>query len=413
MALIKCYECSAEISDKATYCPNCGAPVVVHKWKCSRCGNMISGESCPYCGNSKKDANKNTSNENENRSGLDSFDYNQNHQAIKKGNKAKTVWIVLVLMVAAIAIIAFWVNGYFSNNDKNKTVDMGAVGNKITVDGTVAYVAGENKILVPYDFRGDFSTCNSEAYGKNLKGCENPRLPTDETNDLPEEVTREIISLYGETGGFWTSVEADHANIEIAGVESESLHYAGIMDNYFSVGDDGVADAVWGYCLDATSDTTTMGLLVLYDVIVDEFEFTDVEDTANPNYSTEPVFDSSAESTSEIQEESQSESLIYSEDVYPDDLYDWSSSILPFSSDRLLTYDDISYLSREQLILARNEIYARHGRIFKVDWIKKYFEAQPWYYGTLTEEEFSLDLLSDIEMENIMFIKNYEEHSDE
>lgn len=114
------------------------------------------------------------------------------------------------------------------------------------------------------------------------------------------------------------------------------------------------------------------------------------------------------ESIPETQEEPQSEYPTYSEDVPPDDLYDWSSSILPFSSDRLLTYDDISYLSREQLILARNEIYARHGRIFKVDWIREYFEAQPWYYGTLTEEEFSSDLFSDIEMKNIMFIKEYE-----
>lgn len=162
---------------------------------------------------------------------------------------------------------------------------MGAIGDKIIVDGTVAYVAGENKILVPYDFRGDFSTCNSTAYGKNLKGCENPRLPTDETDDLPEEVAREIVSFYGDIGGFWTSIEADHTNIEIVGTEAESLHYAGIMGNYFSLGRDGVAHAVWGYCLDATNDTTTMGLLVLYDVIVDEFEFTDVEDTADPNYS--------------------------------------------------------------------------------------------------------------------------------
>lgn len=139
----------------------------------------------------------------------------------------------------------------------------------------------------------------------------------------------------------------------------------------------------------------------------------------NANYSTDLTLQTdiddkddlsshSAENTSEIPEESPSESLIYSEDVHPDDLYDWSSSILPFSSDRLLTYDDISYLSREQLILARNEIYARHGRIFKVDWIREYFEAQPWYYGTLTEEEFSSDLFSDIEMKNIMFIKEYE-----
>lgn len=193
-----------------------------------------------------------------------------------------------------------------SLNDKSgesNTIDMGAIGNKITVDGTVAYVAGENKILVPYDFRGDFSTCNSEAYSKNLKGCENPRLPTDETDALPEEVTREIISCYGDTGGFWTSMEAARANIEIIGAEPESLHYAGIMDNYFSVDSDNVSDAVWGYCLDATNDTTTMGLLVLYDVIVGEFEFTDVEDTADFNYSTEPIFDSGYEENSSQEEQ--------------------------------------------------------------------------------------------------------------
>lgn len=85
------------------------------------------------------------------------------------------------------------------------------------------------------------------------------------------------------------------------------------------------------------------------------------------------------------------------------------SGILPFSSDRLLTEDDLVFLSSEELILARNEPYARHGRIFKVDWIREYFEAQPWYHGTLTEEEFSSDLFSDIEMKNIMFIKEYEE----
>ena len=207
-------------------------------------------------------------------------------------------------LVAAL-LLAFPFAGC-SLNDKTgetNTIDMGTIGNKINVDGTVAYVAGENKILVPYNFYGDYSTCSREASDKNLKGCENPRLPTDETDALPEEVTREIISFYGDTGGFWTSMEAARANIEIIGAEPKSLHYAGIMDNYFSVGSDNVADAVWGYCLAATNDTTTMGLLVLYDVIVGEFVFTDVEDTADPNYSTEPIFDSVYEENSSQEEQ--------------------------------------------------------------------------------------------------------------
>lgn len=203
-----------------------------------------------------------------------------------------TVCVMIVVLLVAFSFTGCSPNDINkeTNNKETNTIDMGVIGNKITVEGTIAYVAGENKILVPYDYYGCYSACNREASGKNLKGCENPRLPTDETNDLPEEVAREIIFFYGDTGGFWTSMEADHANMEIVGAEPESLHYAGIMDNYFSIGSDGVADLVWGYWLDATNDTTTMGLLVLYDVIVDEFQFTDVEDTANPTYSTEPVF---------------------------------------------------------------------------------------------------------------------------
>lgn len=288
MALIKCYECSAEISDKASSCPNCGAPVMVHKWRCSKCGNMISEEPCIYCGNGERDVNTGVTTEN--KISLDSPNCEHNHQAVKKDNKAKIVWIVLVLLVAAIIIVAFSVRGQLADDksDEIQTVDMGTVGNKIMVDGTVAYVAGENKILVPYDFHGNFSECNSAAHSKSLKGCENPQLPTDETDDLPEEVAREIVLFYG-VGGFWTSIEATHSNMEFADAEPESLHYAGIMDSYFSTGSDDVATLVWGYCLSSANDEEIMGLLVLYDVIADEFEFTDVEDTADPNYSTEPL----------------------------------------------------------------------------------------------------------------------------
>lgn len=186
-------------------------------------------------------------------------------------------------LIAVLAVICILVVGALllpqklavPGNGKEESVNLniGVIGNKIIVDGRVAYVAGENKILVPYGFCGNFSECSSVVYGVSLKGCENPRLPADETDDLPEETAREIISFYGDIGGFWTSIEADHATIEIVGNEPESLHYAGIMDNYFSVGSDGVADAAWGYCLDATNDTTPMGLLVLYDVIVDKLEF--------------------------------------------------------------------------------------------------------------------------------------------
>ncbi len=82
--------------------------------------------------------------------------------------------------------------------------------------------------------------------------------------------------------------------------------------------------------------------------------------------------------------------------------------ILPYSSERLLIEDDIRNLSMEQLTLARNEIYARHGRIFQDEKIRIYFESQSWYHGTIAPENFSANLLSEIEQKNIDFIRTYE-----
>lgn len=55
MALINCKECGKEISDQASACPNCGAPVIGQKRNtkfCKHCGESIDKECvvCPKCG---------------------------------------------------------------------------------------------------------------------------------------------------------------------------------------------------------------------------------------------------------------------------------------------------------------------------------------------------------------------------
>lgn len=94
-----------------------------------------------------------------------------------------------------------------------------------------------------------------------------------------------------------------------------------------------------------------------------------------------------------------------------DSEYDYNSSdsyILPDSSSRELTIADISGLSHDQLDLARNEIYARHGRKFTNPSLQDYFNSQAWYTGTIEPEDFTDDMLSDIEKNNIQFIKDHE-----
>lgn len=58
--------------------------------------------------------------------------------------------------------------------------------------------------------------------------------------------------------------------------------------------------------------------------------------------------------------------------------------ILPQSAQRRLTEDDLSGLTHEELCLARNEIYARHGRRFKNQNIASYFESKAGMSALLT-----------------------------
>lgn len=84
--------------------------------------------------------------------------------------------------------------------------------------------------------------------------------------------------------------------------------------------------------------------------------------------------------------------------------------ILEYSNTRILTDSDLYYLSDRELELARNEIYARHGRLFNTDYIQQYFNTRSWYHGTVSPDEFDDSVLNDIEKYNIDFIQEYEEN---
>lgn len=70
--------------------------------------------------------------------------------------------------------------------------------------------------------------------------------------------------------------------------------------------------------------------------------------------------------------------------------------------------DDLNGLFIEDLRVLRNEIYARHGRVFKDAELQKYFASQTWY---TPDPEFSDDKLSELEFRNITTIKKAEEVS--
>ena len=82
--------------------------------------------------------------------------------------------------------------------------------------------------------------------------------------------------------------------------------------------------------------------------------------------------------------------------------------ILPSSSERMLSDDEVEMLTKEQLRLARNEIYARHGRKFKDAELQNYFDSKSWYVGTIDPDDFAESMLTHIEKANIEVIQKYE-----
>ena len=90
------------------------------------------------------------------------------------------------------------------------------------------------------------------------------------------------------------------------------------------------------------------------------------------------------------------------EDYDTDD--DEEEYILQYSDSCYLSEEDIEGLSAKELRLARNEIYARHGRKFKDKTLQKYFDEKSWYEGEYEPNEFRETWLSLLERKNAAFL---------
>ncbi|ETO97071.1 YARHG domain protein [Lachnoanaerobaculum sp. MSX33] len=82
--------------------------------------------------------------------------------------------------------------------------------------------------------------------------------------------------------------------------------------------------------------------------------------------------------------------------------------ILPDSSVRVLDKSELAGLGAEQCRLARNEIYAKHGRMFDDAGLQNYFNSRSWYHGTIPAKQFNDNMLSDIEIQNRNLIIAFE-----
>jgi hypothetical protein len=75
--------------------------------------------------------------------------------------------------------------------------------------------------------------------------------------------------------------------------------------------------------------------------------------------------------------------------------------VLPGSDTRLISESELTGLTDWEIRVARNEIYARHGLMFKTQALQDHFNSKSWYHGTIPSDQFSDSVFNDYEYENV------------
>lgn len=104
----------------------------------------------------------------------------------------------------------------------------------------------------------------------------------------------------------------------------------------------------------------------------------------------------------EVEEDWENEENELEEDL------DNNDDIFPLSSSSYLDESDLDGLSKEECRIARNEIYARHGRMFTDEALQSYFDSKDWYDGYIEPEDFDESVLNEYEISNRNLIVEYE-----
>lgn len=116
--------------------------------------------------------------------------------------------------------------------------------------------------------------------------------------------------------------------------------------------------------------------------------------SSNQDTTTQSESADSSTQSSDSKEKEESKTVDPSEYIFPD------------SDKTLLSEKDLDSLPVKTLELGRNEIFARHGYVFKTEELKNYFQKKSWYKAN---SSFSQKDLNATETKNISLIKSVQD----
>lgn len=354
---MKCQFCGTEISEDAAFCPECGkkqeTPAMSTAF-CPKCGNQLEEgcDFCPKCGARIKEP--------------DAGKIKEQHTAspappAPKNPKGKGHIVILVFLLAAIVIVALVVFAVrsFLLPDRMDTSE--------TVNSTLIDEAEENDNEDTDNEEIDLSEVDY-----NL--LENTELSLDgivKTAKNGGKVLqwKEELTFYGPNESGQRILMEDTTTAYIEG----SVLPPGFLDK-----------------ISANKQISMKGNLYFSDNNL-YISPVSVYDTSGKDMVAEYI-------ENQAREEAEAEMARTAE-------YDY---VLPQSSSRLLSGSDVAGLSLREINYAKNEIYARHGRLFDSPELQNYFNSKGWYRGTISPGSFSESLLSNVEKKNVEYLKEIE-----
>lgn len=75
--------------------------------------------------------------------------------------------------------------------------------------------------------------------------------------------------------------------------------------------------------------------------------------------------------------------------------------IFPTSNSAYLTANDLAGMTKSEIQMAINEIYARHHRKFVLKEVQDHFNSKSWYTGTIEAADFNVNVMNQYEGANI------------
>ena len=251
---------------------------------------------------------------------------------------------------------------------------------------------------------------NGASQGNDAQTGNDPQDQTDAADDGGETNPPEPPVTYDLTGVWvWDSDTA------LMKETVWNFHQDGTLTiHYFGLGDPENPFDEWPDTYDYDKETSTLTLAGEKIAITwhSETSFTmnsTVLDICDAKKTDESHIPTGAVDIREIKPSEAEGSGSSEEEGNTSDTAETSTYLFKDSDSRYLSKAECEALSAAELRIARNEIYARHGRLFDSEDLQAYFNAQDWYHGTISPAKFDYTVLNDYERYNVNLMKSIED----